>query len=183
LDNVIKPYVKKDKFLLILDSWGGQINPAIYDEKFVDENDEPTCSLKIIPPKCTPLCQPCDVYFYKQVKNYIAKFQNCPVIIAANRELSSREDCIDIHALIHNQLQAPIYRNMVRYAWYAAKLITSREVFGNVNQVAFLAEVKTEKCECSKQAFVRCSWCRKYFCFGCIYDEYYPESCKPVTVV
>jgi hypothetical protein len=24
LDNVIKPYVKKDKFLLILDSWGGQ---------------------------------------------------------------------------------------------------------------------------------------------------------------
>jgi hypothetical protein len=33
-----------------------EINPALYDEKFVDENDEPTCSLKIIPPKCTPLC-------------------------------------------------------------------------------------------------------------------------------
>jgi hypothetical protein len=92
LDNIIKPYVKKDKFLLILDSWGGQINPALYDKKFVDENDEPTCSLKIIPLKYTPLCQPCDVYFYRQVKNYIAKFQNCPVIIAANRELSSRED-------------------------------------------------------------------------------------------
>jgi hypothetical protein len=92
-------------FLLILDSWGGQINPALYDEKFVDENDVPTCSLKIIPPKCTPLCQPCAVYFYRQVKNYIAKYQNCPVIIATNRELSSREDCIKIHALIHNQLQ------------------------------------------------------------------------------
>jgi hypothetical protein len=87
LDNVIKPYVNKYKFLLILDSWGGQINPAIYDEKFVDENDEPTCSLKTIPPKCTPLCQPCYVYFYRQVTNYIAKFQNCSVIIAANREL------------------------------------------------------------------------------------------------
>jgi hypothetical protein len=34
--------------MLILDSWGGQTNPALYDKKFVDENDEPTCSLKII---------------------------------------------------------------------------------------------------------------------------------------
>jgi hypothetical protein len=25
LDNVIKPYVKKDKFLLILDSWGDRL--------------------------------------------------------------------------------------------------------------------------------------------------------------
>jgi hypothetical protein len=35
------------------------------------------------------------------------------------------------------------------------KLITSREVFCNVNQVAFPAEVRTEKCECSKQASIR----------------------------
>jgi hypothetical protein len=45
LDNVIEPYVEKDKFLLILDSRGGQTNPALYD-KFLDESDEPTCSLK-----------------------------------------------------------------------------------------------------------------------------------------
>jgi hypothetical protein len=34
MNKVIKPYVKKDKFLLTLDSWGGQTNPALYDEKF-----------------------------------------------------------------------------------------------------------------------------------------------------
>jgi hypothetical protein len=27
--------------------------------------------------------------------------------------------------IIYNQLQAPVYINMVSYAWYAAKLITS----------------------------------------------------------
>jgi hypothetical protein len=37
-----------------------------------------------------------------------------------------------MHKLKHNQLQAPIYRNMVRYVWYAAKLITFCEVFCNV---------------------------------------------------
>jgi hypothetical protein len=73
LNIVIKSYVKKDKFLLILVSWRGQTNPALYDEKFLDENYGPTCSLKIILPKCTLLCQPCDVYFYRQVKIYIAK--------------------------------------------------------------------------------------------------------------
>jgi hypothetical protein len=26
------------------------MNPAVYSGKFLDENDEPTCTLKIIPP-------------------------------------------------------------------------------------------------------------------------------------
>jgi hypothetical protein len=46
---------------------------------------------------------------------------------------------------------------MVIYARYAAKLITSHKVFCNVNQVAFPAEVRTEKCKCSEQAYIRCS--------------------------
>jgi hypothetical protein len=55
------------------------------------------------------LCKPSDVYLYRQIKNYIAKFQNCLVLIAANHELSSMEDSIKVHTLVHNQLQAPIY--------------------------------------------------------------------------
>jgi hypothetical protein len=39
-------------------------------------------------------------------------------------------------------MSALVYRNMIRYAWYAAKLITSK-VFCNVIQDAFLLEVKT----------------------------------------
>jgi hypothetical protein len=57
-DNLLKPLVKKDTFMLILDSCGGQTNPALHDEKNLDEN-ELTCSLKIITPECTLLCQPC----------------------------------------------------------------------------------------------------------------------------
>ncbi|GFT34770.1 hypothetical protein TNCV_618121 [Trichonephila clavipes] len=48
-----------------------------YDKDFVlntDQTDDkgiPTCTMKVIPPKCTtPLVQPCDVYFYRQVKNF-----------------------------------------------------------------------------------------------------------------
>lgn len=45
----------------------------------------------------------CDLYFYRQVKNYVAEFENCPGVAAVMHELSIREDCIKIHALIHNK--------------------------------------------------------------------------------
>jgi hypothetical protein len=32
--------------MLTLDSWGGQTNSALYDEKLLDENNEPTYSLE-----------------------------------------------------------------------------------------------------------------------------------------
>jgi hypothetical protein len=91
LDSEIKRYVKKNNFVLILDSWGGQMNPSLYDEKFAKNNDS-TYSLKIILLKCTPVCQPDGVYFYGQVKNYIAKFENCLVLLAGSHELSARRD-------------------------------------------------------------------------------------------
>ena len=42
------------------------------------------CTLKIIPPKCTPWFQPCDLYIY--VKHYVGKFQNFPGLTAASRK-------------------------------------------------------------------------------------------------
>ena len=34
----------KDTFLLIVDSWGGQVNPSSYDEIFTIEENEVMCS-------------------------------------------------------------------------------------------------------------------------------------------
>jgi len=100
------------------------------------------------------------VYFYRELKKFDTKFPNCPVLAEATHELS----CTKINAIIHNQLQAPIHRNMIKYAWYAAKLI-SCEVFSNVNQATFPDGVKTAKYECSKPAFIQCSCCCKFsFC-------------------
>ncbi|XP_048509261.1 uncharacterized protein LOC125500394 [Athalia rosae] len=177
LDKVLKPYVKTEPFLFIIDSWGGQSDVSMYDGKFVDEDGMPTCSLKVIPPKCTPLCQPCDVYFYRQVKNYIRRLQNCPVLITLRREITSRRDAIKIHSLVHNQLRAPAFEKMIRYAWFAAKLSLDREVFNNVNDIVFPDDVHTQKCDCGKSAFARCSWCREYLCFECYYDRYHPDEC------
>jgi len=38
LNGVIESYVQKNKFLLILHSWGGLTNPSLHNKKFFDEN-------------------------------------------------------------------------------------------------------------------------------------------------
>jgi len=34
LENSVKPYTCNNKFLLIVDSWGGQVDSTLYDEAF-----------------------------------------------------------------------------------------------------------------------------------------------------
>ncbi|XP_076667942.1 uncharacterized protein LOC143368768 [Andrena cerasifolii] len=159
LDTIIKPYVGRDKFLLILDSWGGQTNPSLYDSKFRDptSNNTPTCTLKVIPPKCTPLCQPCDVYFFRRIKNFIARLQNAQTLVSENRDITDRANIIKTHAIIHNQLSAPIFKDMLLYAWYASKLSSEKKVFCNVNQVCFPINLKEMTCSCNNPCLIKCA--------------------------
>lgn len=178
LKSIISPYVQKNKFLFIIDSWGGQINPALYDEIFEGEKGEATCTLKVIPPKCTPLCQPCDVYFYRQVKNFLKRLQNAPTLLQEQREIASREDAIKLHSLILHQLSAPVFIPMIKYAWFASKLSSDRSIFLNVNEVCFPTSLLKTKCACQKVGFVKCSWCEIVLCFNCFFYVYHPKVCK-----
>ena len=173
--NVIKSYVTNKNFVLILDSWSKHSKGTLYDE-FKNENGESSCTRKIITPNCTPLCQPLDVYLHRQIKYFVKKLQNCTELKQTGRQLNFREDAIKIHALIHNQLTAPIFRNMIQYSWFASKLITDRDVFTNVKEVCFPIK-RLQKCSCGSIHFAKCSWCRETLCFRCFYDEYHPSRC------
>lgn len=177
LQNCLKSYVGKENFLLLIDSWGGQTKLEIYDEIFQDDTKLPTCTVKVIPPKCTPIVQPCDVYFYRQVKNLIKNLQNAAYLVENNREINSREDCIKIQSIVHHQLSSPIFCKMIRYAWYAAKLSEEREIFVNVNNVCFPNELLKERCSCNNSSFINCARCKKKYCFVCFYDNYHSGSC------
>jgi len=143
---------------------------------FQDDERQTTCMIKIIPSKCTPLV-PCDVYFYRQVKNLIKCLQNSSYLIENGREINSREDCIKIHSIVHHQLSSPKFANMLRYAWFASKLSDHREIFMNVNGICFPNEELKNRCSCTKLSFIRCARCNAIFCFSCFYDEYHPGSC------
>lgn len=97
LKSILQPYVSREKFLLLIDSWKGQTKSQMYDELLVTDEGNVTFTVKIIPPKCTALVQPCDVYFYRQIKIFLKKTQNCSYLIEHEREITSREDCIKLH--------------------------------------------------------------------------------------
>jgi len=121
--------------------------------------------LQFIPPKCTPICQPCNVYFFRQVKIIIKRIQNCPDILidGEKKELNSRYDAIRIQSLTHYLLCALKFKNMIQFAWYASKLTKERDIFYNVNQLCFPVNIHNYKCWCQKNySFIKCSWCAFY---------------------
>lgn len=177
LETTLKPYVKDNNFLLIIDSWGGQTDASLHDEIFGNDDGDATCTLKVIPGKCTPFCQPCDVYFYRQVKNLIKRLQNAPNLLREQREIASREDAIKIHSIVQHQLSAPCFENMLKYAWYAAKLLETRTIFSNLNDICFPVTIAKQNCACKEISFIKCAWCAICFCFKCFYDEYHPKNC------
>lgn len=174
----LSPYVAQNKFLLLIDSWGGQTDMTLYDDIFDDEVGRASCTVKVIPPKCTPICQPCDVYFYRQVKNFIKKLQNCPTLLQQQREIGAREDAIKIHSLLLHQLSAPVFKPMLLYAWYASKLIEERPIFLNMNEICFSISIIKKSCSCKNVGFIQCAHCKKILCFVCFYDEYHPKTCN-----
>jgi len=132
----------------------------------------------VIPPKCTPMCKPCDVYFYRQVKDVVKKIQNASDLLKEQWEIASREDTIKIHSLTHHQLSAPVFEKMIEYAWFASKLTSSRPIFQNVNEVCFPLPLTKRKCNCNGVPFINCVWCGLPFCFKCFYDECHPKNCE-----
>lgn len=179
-EHIIAPYVQENRFLLILDSWGGQTNEDLFDPYFADENGEPSCAIAVIPPLCAQYCQPCDVTFFRQVKQILKKMQNCEVLFKERRELTSREDSIKLHSIVHHQLSSPSFTNLIKYAWSTPGYTDDRIFFSTVNEVCFPEDVFRQKCcvgNCEKSAFIRCARCYKCVCFTCFYDAFHPESC------
>jgi hypothetical protein len=82
-----------------------------------------------------------------------------------------------MHALIHNQLQAPIYRNVIKYARYAAELIT-QQTFLQCKSSYIPDWSKNCKMSASSKYLLDVSG-EANLCFCCICDEYHPEFCKP----
>lgn len=176
----MKPFVTDNKFLLILDSWGGQTDSAVINNYFTESDGKRSVELEVIPPHCTPFCQPCDVFFFRQVKIIVKKLHNCTQLLQEGRQINKREDAIKINALVHHQLSAPIFRNMLKYAWYKSKLLTGDSPhFHTVNDICFPKAVNLNPCTCKKVAFIKCARCNLQLCFTCFYDCYHPSTCTP----
>jgi hypothetical protein len=107
--------------------WWGDSNSAFYDEKIFGVSTENNTTEIYATGSAL-----CSIFLRTHKKRFrIAQFL---------------EQLIEMRALKHRQLHAPVYRNMMKYVWYAPTLITSREIFWNVSHIAFQDEVEAAEC-------------------------------------
>lgn len=106
----------------------------------------------------------------------IKRLQNAPTLFKQQREIATLEDAIKIHSLI---LRAPVFVPMIKYAWFASKLITERSIFLNVDDVCFPLTNLKKPCSCQLKdvCFIQCAWCKSTLCFKCFYDDYHAKIC------
>jgi len=74
------------------------------------------------------------------------------LLIEQKREISFHDDYIKIHSLVHHQLSAPIFGNILPYA-FAAQLTDERKMFMNVNEVCSPINVSKNSCNCKNATF------------------------------
>jgi hypothetical protein len=172
-ENVIKSYINSD-FALIIDSWTGQKDYKMYENKF----GEFKCNLLIIPPHCTPLIQPLDVFCFGQIKAFVKRLTNIIKLHKFNINLSSRKDVIKLHSITHNQLSAEIYTNMLRYGWFKPGYIEAHPgEFVTIEEFCF-KNIFKNNCEysvdCDNFPIIVCSHCKKHLCIEHLFsDEFF----------
>lgn len=184
----IVPNVKKP-FLLIVDSWPGHNKIEPYQKYFQADRQ---LTFKVIPEKCTPLAQPLDTTFHRQLK-ILAREILAGLELYVNEEgvnsadnWTNRHGVIKLHSLLHFFLSAPIFEEMIKYSWYSSKLTEEKNAFLNVKEVCFIfADCDSKFCEmrdCLKQRFIKCSLCRKCLCIHHLWLENHFNFCESSNI-
>jgi hypothetical protein len=179
IEKQLVPKVTK-KFLHIVDSWSGHTNHGSYTKFFGEVNNRPEICLRVIPEKCTPLAQPLDTTFHRQLK-YLAREILSGLEIFVNVDGVSQEDnwntrkgVIRLQSFLHFQLCAPIFKPMIRYSWFSSGLLTDKPSFKNVKEACFTFEnsdpLTCQVPSCRGQRFLKCIcihhvWIESHFDF------------------
>lgn len=183
----IVPNVSKI-FLHIVDSWSGHTNVDSYSKFFGEANNKPDITLKVIPEKCTPISQPLDTTFHRQLK-YLAREILAGLEVFVNTHGINSEDnwntrrgIIKLQSFLHFQLTAPIFKPLIQYSWYSSGLTDYKPEFRNVKEVCFTYDdsdpLHCEMQNCRDQRFLKCSNCRKCICLHHLWIESHFEFCE-----
>jgi len=162
----------KEKSLLLLDSWTGHCPEQLIEHIPKDKQ----VTILTIPKKTTAFVQPLDVFGFRIWKNFIRSFSDNVILHNYDVNLHLRNNIIKLQSLTHNQLSSPRFKNLFKYNWYKSGYLSTRpEKFENpINYCYFKEEKNIPKCSiCGKMAFIRCAWCKNYFCFNHFFEQYH----------
>lgn len=163
---MIENVINHPKVMLLADSWSGHSSERVA-ELVRSVGVKPLT----IPPHTTDKVQPLDVGFFRQLKLFIRRITEEAIVCGKIEEITSREGVITLMSIIYNQLQAPAYRDLFRFAWrhtdanYSSDELTNNPP-ANVKSIQFSYD-PASKCKisnCTEDVVIQSSYNRDHFC-------------------
>lgn len=175
-DNCILNVVPKERFALLVDSWGCFKVDRMQAQADKHESQKDPSIFKI-PEHCTKYIQPLDVYFNGPYKSFFKHIEGEIIRLDINLHCNQRDRVLKLQDIVFNQFLSPRYRDLIRYAWKASGFkIHSEEipVGPSINpKIYSFKNVKKSKCQtCQLFARIRCGWCSHYFCYNHFLNEH-----------
>lgn len=158
---------RRPDILLLVDSWGGHSSDRIAAELYADN----VLELRI-PARTTASLQPLDVQVFRQYKILVKRIQEAASYQGLTRNITDRYGIMRMHSLVWNQLQAPVYRDMLLWAWrhtdpgFSSSELQDEPPPKMVLNVQFSFN-RSHTCDvvgCNERAFITCAHCGKFLC-------------------
>ncbi|CAF5037565.1 unnamed protein product, partial [Rotaria sp. Silwood1] len=127
LNEVLRPFVGK-KFLLFLDAWKTQADLTKFRAVFPHQGSQ----LLIFPEGSTGYIQPQDLSLFRSWRFIHEKIEHYTHINRTEITISDRQYFINIHSVIHNQLSAPPFKNLIKNGLIQARI--TNETIGQIEK-------------------------------------------------
>jgi len=162
LNEVLRLVVGK-KFLLFLDCWPTQADLKKFREVFPHKNSQ----LLILPKGSTGYIQPQDLSLFRSWRFIHEKIEHYVHINRTEMNLNDRQYFINMHSIIHNQLSAPQFKNLIKSGFVRANILN--ETIGEINKpkdVCFkFYDLYCSVIRCGERTLLACAWCKKTLCY------------------
>jgi hypothetical protein len=162
LTEVLRPLVGK-KFLLFLDCWKTQADLTKFRAVFPNQNSQ----LLIFPEGSTGYIQPQDLSLFRSWRFIHEKIEHYTHINRTEMTISDRQYFINVHSIIHNQLSAPAFTNLIKNGFVQARI--TNETIGQIEKpkdVCFrFYDLYCSINNCNERTLLMCSWCKKTLCY------------------
>ncbi|CAF3432180.1 unnamed protein product, partial [Rotaria socialis] len=121
----------------------------------------------LFPQGSTGHIQPQDLSLFRSWRIIHQKIEHYEQNNRTEMNLNDREYFINMHSIIHNQLSAPEFKNLIKSGFVEAK--TLNETVGEVKKpkgVSFkFYDFYCSVTRCEERTLLTCAWCKRHLCY------------------
>nr|AAA20582.1 putative transposase [Caenorhabditis elegans]CAA84584.1 putative transposase [Caenorhabditis elegans] len=155
--------------VLLLDAWPAWKNEGDVQAAALSGN---TVHVRSIPPGATSFIQPCDLYFFCPLKNFVKKVNAYIIYSGITFKTSERDNLLRVISAVYRVFRAPIFQSCWKYGWIQGGYIDDQHVKVETPSKfcfkvsGYCSQKKTRDTMCQDTAFLLCPYCKKVLCFN-----------------